>query len=272
MSDPQRRKRMTRIGTALAVILLVGFVSFPLVSGFAARFVPNSVQRPIGEQMIESTASEAALCTGDDGRAAIEGLAKKLAAASESDAEFRIYIADADVLNAFAAPGGYIVLFRAIIDNAKGPDEVAGVLAHEMGHVVEDHPAKGVVEALGYGIFGLLVPGGGADTAGLAKTLLSSAHSRGDELEADQVGVEMLNGAGIGSHGLVGFFQTLDEQGDSIPGALEFVSTHPTGETRTARLQEHVQDGEPALTEAEWEAVKSMCKTTGNAEPILAGG
>ncbi len=263
---------MARIGTALAITLLVGFVSFPLLSGFAAPFVPNSVQLPIGAQMIESTAAEAPLCTGEEGRAALESLATKLAAASDSDARFRIYVADADVLNAFAAPGGYIVLYRAIIDNAQGPAEVAGVLAHEMGHVVEDHPAKGVVEAAGYGIFGLLVPGGGADTAGLAKTLLTSAHSRGDELEADLVGVEMLNETGIDSRGLVSFFKTLDEQGSTIPGALEFVSTHPTGATRTAKLEEHMKEGKPALTEAEWEALKSICTTTGNAEPIEIGG
>lgn len=272
VSNPKRSKRVARIGTVLAITLLVGFVSFPLLSGFAAPFVPDSVQAPIGASMIESTSAEAPLCSGQEGRAALEKLAKKLAASADSDKEFKIYVANADVLNAFAAPGGFVVLFRAIIDNANGPNEVAGVLAHEMGHVVEDHPAKGVVEALGYGVFGVLVPGGSTDSGAVAKTLLSSHHSREDELDADRVGVQMLNGAGFNSHGLTDFFKTLDEQGNAIPGALEFVSTHPTGKTRTSRLEELVQDGEPALTDAEWAALKTMCQTTGSAEPILIGG
>ena len=264
---------MARIGTILAVVLLVGFVSFPFLSGFAAPFVPDSVQEPIGAQMVESTAAQAPLCKGKDGRAALEKLANKLAAASGSDETIKIYVANADVLNAFAAPGGYVVLFRAIIDNAKGPNEVAGVLAHEMGHVVEDHPAKGVVEALGYGIFGLLVPGSDTDSAAIAQTMLSSAHSRGDELDADRVGVEMLNEAGIDSRGLIDFFATLEAQGAEIPGALEFLSTHPTGKTRTSRLEEYVSDGDPAMTDAEWEALKTMCESSGGAvDPIVVGG
>jgi len=263
---------MTRIGTALAVLLLLGFVTFPFLSGFAAPFVPTSVQEPIGAQMIESTAAEAPLCNGPEGKAALEKLATKLATASGSDNTFKIYVADADVLNAFAAPGGHIVLFRAIIDNAKGPNEVAGVLGHEMGHVVEDHPAKGVVEALGYGIFGVLVPGGSADTNAVAQTMLTSAHSRSDELDADRVGVEMLNAAGIDSHGLIDFFATLEAQGNEIPGALEFLSTHPTGDTRTSRLEEHVADGDVAMTEADWDALKKMCGSTGSADPVIVGG
>lgn len=264
---------MARIGTILAVVLLLGFVTFPFLSGFAAPFVPSSVQDPIGAQMIESTSAEAPLCNGKEGKAALEKLATKLANASGSDRTFKIYVANADVLNAFAAPGGHIVLFKAIIDNAKGPNEVAGVLGHEMGHVVEDHPAKGVVEALGYGIYGVLVPGGGADTNAVAQTLLTSAHSRGDELDADHVGVEMLNTAGIDSHGLIDFFATLEAQGNSIPGALEFLSTHPTGDTRTSRLQEYVADGEPAMTDAEWEALKKMCDSSGgSADPVVVTG
>lgn len=264
---------MARIGTVLAIVLLLGFVTFPFLSGFAAPFVPNSVQNPIGAQMIESTAMEAPLCNGKEGKAALEKLATKLASASGSDHTFKIYVAKADVLNAFAAPGGHVVLFKAIIDNAKGPNEVAGVLGHEMGHVVEDHPAKGVVEALGYGVFGLLVPGGSTDTKAVAQTMLTSAHSRGDELDADRVGVEMLNNAGIDSHGLIDFFATLEAQGNAIPGALEFLSTHPTGETRTSRLQEHVADGEVAMTDAEWEALKTICESAGgSADPIVVSG
>ena len=82
----------------------------------------------------------------------------------------------------------------------------------------------------------------------------------------------MLNTAGIDSHGLIDFFATLEAQGNAIPGALEFLSTHPTGETRTSRLQVHVADGEAAMTDADWEALKTMCESTGSADPVVVSG
>jgi len=268
----RKRKRLARIGTILAVGLLIGFVSFPLLSGVVAPVVPNAVLSPIGAHMVTTTAESAPLCSGEAGTAALNKLATKLATASGSDREFKIYVAKADELNAFAAPGGHIVLYKAILDHARSPNEVAGVLAHEMGHVVEDHPAKAVVEAFGYNIFGLLVPGSDSTTSEVAKTLLTSAHSRADELDADRVGVQMLNAAELDSHGLIGFFKTLDEGGNKIPGALQFLSTHPAGDTRTNSLQDFVQDGAPAMTPDEWASFKAICDTTGNAEPVTVGG
>lgn len=272
MADAKRKKRIARFGTFLAVALLVGFVTFPLVSGFAAPFVPPTIQDPIGAQMVEATAAQSALCSGAEGRAALERLATRLAKASGSNERFKIYVADSAVINAFAAPGGYIVLYRAIIDTADSPDEVAGVLAHEMAHVVENHPAKGVVEALGYGVFGILIPGARADSSALAKTLLASAHSRDDELEADRVAVEMLNRAGLGSRGLLGFFATLDKGGATIPGALAFVSTHPSAASRSTQLESMVRDGEAPLSDQEWTAVRKICAETGSNAPIEVGG
>src|SRR5688572_1449038 len=212
--------------------------------------------------MVESTAEQAPFCTDPAGIAALQGLAKQLAVAADDDRHYKIYVSDADVLNAFAAPGGHVVLFRGIIEHADSPDEVAGVLAHEMGHVVEDHPAKGLVEALGYGIYGLLIPGGGDDSAMIARSLLTNHYSRGDELDADRVGVEMLNEAGLDSRGLIAFFEHMKAEGGEIPGALEFLSTHPTGDTRSEKLQDLVKPGKPALDAAQWQALKSVCKTT----------
>lgn len=264
--DPARRRRLARIGTILAILLLVLIVSFPLLSGLVAPLVPDRVQDPVGQQMVSSTAEQAEFCRDEEGIAALEGLVERLAAAADDDRTYNVYVSNADVLNAFAAPGGHIVLYRAIIDHAESPNEVAGVLAHEMGHVVEDHPAKGLVEAVGYGIFGLLIPGGSADTAVIARTMLTNHYSRGDELAADRVGVEMLNSAGVDSRGLIAFFEHMKAQGNEIPGALEFLSTHPSGDTREAKLDGLTAEGEPALSDAEWAALRNVCRTT-NAKP-----
>lgn len=261
------------IGTIIAASLLIIFVSFPLLSGLVAPLVPDRVQEPVGAAMVESVANEYPMCSGEEGLAALESLAGRLAATSEADeTKFRIFVSSDEMLNAFAAPGGYIVIYRSIIDSAEGPDEVAGVLAHEMGHLVEDHPAKGLVEALGYGAFGLLVPMSDGESAVIAKTLLTTHYSRDDELEADEVGVALLNEAGIDSRGLIAFFERLQANGNEIRGALEFLSTHPSGDTRTKRLQDKVVEGSVALDEKQWAALQNICESTGTTDPIEVGG
>ena len=266
--DPARRKRLARIGTALAILLLGLILLLPFLSGFVAPFVPNSVQEPIGQHMIDSTAEQAPYCNDPEGVAALRSLVDRIATAADDDRSYKIYVSSADVLNAFAAPGGFVVIYAPIISRAESPNEVAGVLAHEMGHVIEDHPAKGVVEAAGYGILGMLTFGGG-DKAAIAKSLLTNHYSRADELDADQVGVQTLNKAGIDSTGRIAFFDKLKAAGGDTPGALEFLSTHPSGDKRADELEGLIREGEPALDEAQWKALQGICKSTGKPEPIV---
>jgi predicted Zn-dependent protease len=269
----QRRKRSRRlavIGTMLAIFLLAAFVSFPLFSSVVAPFVPRQVTDAVGAEMIKETASKGSFCVAPEGKAALERLAQRLAA-NVGERELKIYVSDQDVVNAFAAPGGHIVIYQPIIAQASSAEELAGVLAHEMGHVVEDHPTQALVEAVGYGIFDFMTPGE-PETEVVAKALLTNHHSRGHELDADRHGVALLQGAGIDSRGLFSFFDRLTETGDTIPGALEFLSTHPSGEERRHNLEDVASEGEPALTEAEWKALQGICAQTGSPQPIVVRG
>ena len=110
------------------------------------------------------------------------------------------------------------------------------------------------------------------ESAVIAKTLLTTHYSRDDELEADEVGVELLNAAGIDSRGLIAFFERLQENSNEIRGALELLSTHPSGDTRTKRLQDKVVEGAPALDDEQWAALQKVCDSTGTAEAIEVGG
>ncbi|HET6583913.1 MAG TPA: M48 family metalloprotease, partial [Nannocystaceae bacterium] len=91
---------------------------------------------------------------------------------------------------------------------------------------------------------------------------LQSTHSRDDELEADHRGVTLLNDAGLDSRGLARFFDTMKDKGSDVPGALEFLSTHPTGEHRQAALKDLAREGEHAMSEADWAALKQVCAST----------
>lgn len=250
------------IGTILAVVMLLFFLSIPLLSGVLGGLVPQRVQDPIGKKVVDSARGTASYCTGAEGLAALDTLVDKLATASDHDTPFRVYVVDDEVLNAFAAPGGHIVVYRELIAKAHDPDELAGVLAHEMAHEVAGHPASGLVEALGYGIFSLLTPGGDEIGSELAQSLFASKFSRDDELEADRLGIELLNTAGLDSRGLARFFDTMSKAGGDVPGALEFLSTHPTGDNRQEQVASIEREGAPALDQQQWQALRSVCATT----------
>ncbi len=269
MARSARSRRLAVIGTVLAVLLGAFFLAIPLMSGMIARFLPRSIEEAIGKQLVDTLAENPAFCTGKEGIAALDVLVDRLAANADTDYTFKVFVIDAPILNAFAAPGGHIVIYRAIIEEAERPEEVAGVLAHEMAHVIERHPAEGVVEALGYGVFSLFTPGGGVGSQ-ITQAVVTNHYSRQDELDADRVGVETLNAAGIDSRGLGLFFERLEARGQELPGALEFLSTHPTGDTRKKALAGLAREGGPALDPTQWAALRSVCDTHG--DPTPAGG
>ncbi|MCR9162671.1 MAG: M48 family metallopeptidase [bacterium] len=268
--DARRKRRLAALGTFLAVSIGVLFLLIPFLSGFVSRFVPASVEATIGSQMIDELGKETEFCQGAEGLAALDTLVEALAEQTDGTYEFRVYVADQEVLNAFAAPGGHVVLYRSIIEEAESPNEVAGVLAHEMAHITNGHPARGMVEAMGYGVFRLFTMDESMG-AELVKSTVTNHYSREDELEADQDGVALLNQAGFDSRGLLGFFDKLTERGQEIPGALEFLSTHPSGDTRKKALDHHVADGEVALSDDQWQALRSVCKETGSAVYVGPG-
>lgn len=258
-----RSKRLSRIGTALAVLMLVFFLAVPLLSGVLVKLVPDAVLDRAGAQIIDSARGDKPYCTDADGAKALDALVDRLATASGSKIRFRVYVvSDDEVLNAFAAAGGHVVVYRRILEEAHDPEELAGVLAHEMSHELEGHPDTALVKALGYGVFSLLTPGGGDIGSQVAASLVTSVYSRSDELDADRRGVELLNAAGIDSRGLARFFDTMKAKGNEIPGALEFISTHPTGDHRQAAVKDIEKAGGPAMDPAAWAALRGICKST----------
>ena len=126
-----------------------------------------------------------------------------------------ISVIDSDTVNAFAAPGGQIGIFRGLIDEARSPAELAGVLAHEMGHVIKRHPSEAMVRSAGYSILVAALVGDTSSAMQIAartgETLLNLAHSRSAEAEADRTAELMLNRAGYDSSGLDTFLTRIGQ-------------------------------------------------------------
>lgn len=160
-----------------------------------------------------------------------------------------------DSMNAFALPGGMIVVHSGLLKAVRGPDELAGVVAHEIGHVVSRHGQKRLVEGqLISTLFKVLLPDGDGryETIGerLAETIAEGAlqlgrlrFSRENELEADARGFDLLVEAGLPVKGMIRFFEHLvleEGTGRRASGVEQWLSTHPATEERIKVLREDV--------------------------------
>jgi beta-barrel assembly-enhancing protease len=151
-------------------------------------------------------------------------------------------INDPKTVNAFATPGGFLYVYTGLLLAADSEAELAGVMAHEAGHVVGRHSARAMVNAYGLQAITQVALGQNPGTAAqiaaqLAGGGLQLAHGRSEETEADEYGAKYAAGAGFDPRGLITFFEKLEKMQGSQPGVMKWLSTHPTNKDRIAHLQ-----------------------------------
>ncbi len=187
------------------------------------------------------------------------------------DIPYTFHVVNIDEINAFAVPGGFIYLNRGLIERTENLSELAGVVAHEIGHVEARHSVE-MLERLqaaqaGVAVASILLGTAPEGLAGVALDVGGAAwfasHSREAEREADALAVQMLPGAGIHPGGIVTFFEKLLEERQRSPSRVEqWFSTHPLTETRVAATRELVnaipaaQLANLRVTDAEYRAFR----------------
>ncbi len=268
---PFGRKQIRTIALSVGIgAAVIGFMVFglPLIAKPLAKLVPMAWEEQVGDDTIDVVnrmfAGGKKSCSNEKGLKALNDLARRLLAGTETPYRVRVSVANADMVNAFAVPGGRVVLFRGLIDKATSPEEVAGVLAHELAHVVYRHPTQGMITSVGWSAILSAFTGGASFSsevvAQVAAHLATSAYSRDLETEADREGVVMLNRTGIGGGGLIKFFeliQKLEKKGISLP---EYLSSHPITGSRIAAIGRISKPATaPALTETEWRTLRKIC-------------
>lgn len=255
--------RMPFVITAVTLILFAAvYVAFPYFAGAVAGVVPARVADKLGELIAGTIVDEESLCTGVEGNRVLEALIADLGGDGLS---IKASVVDHPMQNALAAPGGRIVVFRGLLAKAHSADEVAGVIAHEMGHVKNRHPLKRLVEVFGLQLFFGSI---GGDIGGIGGILTILSYGRADEAEADAEAVEFLNQAGISAEGFAGFFERLvhgDDYGGLIPS---FLSTHPQHADRVAHIRAKARRdaSRRALSEEDWTLLKDICAADGDDE------
>jgi Zn-dependent protease with chaperone function len=224
----------------LPVLLIAVFIwQADRIAGAIATRVSIEQETRFGEQAF--AAMRPSLDLQDSGPAyeAVQALGRRLT--SDSQYRYRFHVAKHDAVNAFAVPGGIIVVHTGLIDATRRPEELAGVLAHEVQHIEQRHSLRAFIKDLGLrGLWMLLTGDLGSGIAGQAALELTSlSFSRGAESEADAKGLELLVEHGIDPNGMADFFVVMaQQQGAAVPPP--FLSTHPASEDREQRLRERI--------------------------------
>lgn len=260
-------RRGSSIGGRLIFAAIIAIVS--LISYFGSRqdnpvtgetqYIGITVDQEIALGL-QAAPQMAAEFGGEDPDANSQALVDEIgnllvqsSAASQTPYEYEFHLLeDEHTINAFALPGGQIFITRALFDKLQTEGELAGVLGHEVGHVVARHSAEHIAKAqLTEGLTGAAViatydpdnpaSANSAQVAALIGQLINLKFGRDDELEADYLGVCFINSAGYNPEELVSVMQILaaSSQGNEPP---EFFSTHPNPESRIQRIQEAIQN------------------------------
>ncbi len=231
-----------------------------------AMVVPQAVWTSTGESVFQNLTQGKAICATDAGRQALDRMMAKLSTAAGTDAPFDVRVVDWSLLNAFALPGRRIILTRALLEAVGSAEELAGVVAHEMGHGLELHPEASVVRVLGLSAgLKILLSGGGDTIANVGLLLAQLRYTRDAERSADAHAVAILRRANISAQALAMFFQKLKglEGGAKSSGVLgaEILRTHPSIAERVETIAKIPSyPTEPLLTDAQFQSLKVICR------------
>jgi predicted Zn-dependent protease len=166
------------------------------------------------------------------------------------------------MVNAFAVPGAIVVVPRGMIDFNKAPDEFAGILAHELGHVALRHPIETLIKVAGVSaLFSLLIGdvAGGTVILAVGDYMIRMNYTLPAEQAADDYATALLRRAGIDPAATAAAFERLLPKGAASTVLEKALSTHPPTEERVARFRAATLPGRPALAPAEWTAIKTIC-------------
>jgi Zn-dependent protease with chaperone function len=272
-----RQARRQAVGWAcLAAVAMVlsAIYGVPLIADRLAPHVPRGFEQRVGattnmqvRAMLDKGPPSRPFDCGEapverPGRAALDRLVRQLEAAADLRTPLTVAVVRRAEPNAIALPGGYVYVFQGLIDKANTPDELAAVIAHEIGHVRHRDGMRAVLQGAGLSfLFGMMLGdfvGGGAVVVA-AKTLLQSAYSRSVESAADRFGVEVMLKLGADARALGRFLLRIAGDGPKTFGIL---LDHPTARERADAINAMAPPqsrGVTLLDPAEWAALKRIC-------------
>jgi Zn-dependent protease with chaperone function len=259
------RDRLTVVrGMALiAAVLVTVLFGVPLAAPLIARAVPASVDawlgaRVEGSALTQLTGGAPRYCQNAPGSAALADLNRRLSAAANLDAPVSVSVVNHSLVNAVALPGNRVVVFSGLLNTLTDGDQLAGVIAHELGHLARRDPMARVIAMM---IWSTVIDGlMGIGASGIVLPFLNAAHSREVETATDRAGVAILARAGIASEGFARAMEQLARQDRAGPFAFGLLDTHPPSLERAAAIRAIGHTGRAAMTDQQWSAIRSLCR------------
>jgi predicted Zn-dependent protease len=265
-----RAGRIQVVGWSVAAavsLILTAVYLVPLAADRVTPLIPRSVERRLGDAVDNQVRAifRGRACTPYEGRVALAAIQRQLLAGAPAGLAIDIVVLPSPIVNAFALPGGRIYLLRGLIDKADNGAEVAGVLAHEIGHVVHRDAMRRLLQSSGSSfliglLFGDVVGGGTLITLG--QTLVNSAYSREQEAAADDFAADLFLAIGQSPRTLGAFLSRIAETPKGGNHGLSFLQSHPLSQDRIAALAakgEPARPAKPLLSAAQWQALKTIC-------------
>ncbi len=244
---------------ACFLALWLGLSQFNLVKMLKVEEAKSSTEEKLAKLLLEvytatdNSADEASIHL-------VKEIKNKLCRGNDIDSSnFKIHVIMKDEINAFALPDGHIVVYSGLIKECQNAEELAGVMAHEMAHIHENHIMKKLAREFGASVLSSL---SGGTVTEIARMIASTGYSRKLEAEADEFAVKYMIAANVDPEPMADFMYRLSTMGSDLPNYMVWMSTHPDSENRAQSILDQIEDEdyipEPILSDEQWETLQSI--------------
>jgi Zn-dependent protease with chaperone function len=262
-----RRSIAVIIGWSLAAaisIIAVVLWGVPLAADRLTPLVPQSLERRLGDVADSQVKAVfgGKVCDHAPGQAAFTKLVNAVRESAGFDTSVQSAVMSNPIPNAFALPGGKVYVFDGLLAKAENADEIAGILAHELGHLSHRDSTRNLIYNGGTSFLVGLLFGDVTGSSALifaSRSLLTASYSREAEQNADTFSIDVMHRLGRSPKPMGELmFRVTGKEGDK---GLSILASHPLSEDRLARMskEDRPPGGQPLLTEAEWAALKAIC-------------
>lgn len=253
------------------VAVAAGILILPVIAhlaSWATFLVPQALEKKLGDMALVEMGREYKSCDDKIANQNLQKIVGRLMRETDDPRTMpEIYFYKSPDQNAFTLPGPNIAILTGFLKNAKNENEVAAVLAHEIGHMVKRDPLEAFIESQGLGILAMLVGSSGSygDVAKAITVVQSLSYSRDKEFAADAYGAALAIKAGYSPVGMIGFLERIrsdpENRIEKTLGQLDFLSTHPDTKERIRRIQKNTssQKYKASLSGAEFLRLKEAC-------------
>jgi predicted Zn-dependent protease len=255
--------KLTKVFLGLAGLASLYALLVLSVGQLSSNVHDRAWQEPLGNLLWEELSKLYTEVEDSTLTATLNDMTQYIAQANHMEAEsIQVHILRAYEPNAVTLPGGHIVVFTGLLRLVETPEELAGILAHELAHIRLNHVSEKVIREVGINVL-VIAAGGGSEVGQVAAALLSNAFSREAEKEADMQAIVFLQTAHIDPQGLATVLQRFADMEGDYPEALGWLSTHPLSKERVEYVTKEIakkkgkQNNYGKVPGAErWEALK----------------